>query len=114
MEYTILILLLPLLSFLVNGLLGIKLKPMTTGIIGTLSLTLVAALSYFTAYEYFTTQSLNGVWQTVIPYNTTWMNVGIKLHIDLGILIDPVSAVMLIVVSTLSLMVHINSLGKMK
>ena len=114
MEYTILILLLPLLSFLVNGLLGIKLKPMTTGIIGTLSLTLVAALSYFTAYEYFTTQSLNGVWQTVIPYNTTWMNVGAKLHIDLGILIDPVSAVMLIVVSTVSLMVHIYSLGYMK
>ena len=42
------------------------------------------------------------------------MNVGVNLHIDLGILIDPISVMMMIVVSTVSLMVHIYSMGYMK
>jgi NADH-quinone oxidoreductase subunit L len=37
-----------------------------------------------------------------------------KLHIDIGILLDPISVMMLIVVTTVSLMVHIYSLGYMK
>jgi NADH-quinone oxidoreductase subunit L len=37
-----------------------------------------------------------------------------KLHIDLGVLLDPISVMMLIVVSTVSFMVHIYSIGYMK
>jgi len=39
---------------------------------------------------------------------------GSNLHIDMGILIDPISVMMLVVISTVSLMVHIYSLGYMK
>ena len=35
------------------------------------------------------------------------------LHFDLGILLDPISVMMLIVISTVSLMVHIYSFGYM-
>ena len=114
MEYTILILLLPLVSFLLIGLTGAALKPKTAGLIGTVTLTLVAFLSYYTAFQYFTSPRVEGVWQTLMPYNFTWMNVGVNLHIDLGILIDPISVMMMIVVSTVSLMVHIYSMGYMK
>lgn len=114
MEYTILILLLPLLSFLAVGLLGTKLKPCTAGLVGTISLGLVAVLSYFTAFQYFAGHNINGVWETITPYNFTWLNVGANLHIDLGILIDPISVMMLVVISTVSLMVHIYSMGYMK
>ena len=114
MEYTILILLFPLLSFLAVGLLGTKLKPFTAGLVGTISLVLVAVLSYFTAFQYFSAYNVNGVWETLIPYNFTWLNVGANLHIDLGILLDPISVMMLVVISTVSLMVHIYSMGYMK
>lgn len=114
MDYTILILLLPLLSFLAVGILGVILKPCTAGLVGTISLGLVTVLSYFTAFQYFSGHNINGVWETVIPYNFTWLNVGANLHIDLGILIDPISAMMLVVISTVSLMVHIYSMGYMK
>jgi len=77
-------------------------------------LTAVTLLSYLTAFDYFTTQKVNGVWQAIQPYNTTWLNVGERLHIDLGILLDPISVMMLVVISTVSLMVHIYSLGYMK
>jgi NADH-quinone oxidoreductase subunit L len=42
------------------------------------------------------------------------MNFTDTLHIDMGILVDPISVMMLIVVTTVSLMVHIYSLGYMK
>lgn len=114
MDYTILILLLPLCSFLAIGLSGTKLKPTIAGIGGTLSLAAITLLSYYTAYTYFTTQNVNGVWQTLTPHNFTWLHVGEKLHIDLGILLDPISVMMLVVISTVSLMVHIYSMGYMK
>ena len=49
MEYTILILLLPLLSFLVLGLGGKWMSHRTAGLIGTAVLGAVAVLSYLTA-----------------------------------------------------------------
>ena len=44
MEYTILILLLPLLSFLFLGLAGMKLKPAVAGLVGTAVLGVVTLL----------------------------------------------------------------------
>ena len=55
MEYTILILALPLLSFLLLGLLGTRLRPTAAGVVGTAVIAVVAAVSYMTAYAYFFT-----------------------------------------------------------
>jgi len=70
-------------------------------------------LSYFTAFQYFTSPRLaDGTLATFVPYNFTWLPLG-HLHFDLGILLDPISVMMLIVISTVSLMVHIYSFGYM-
>ena len=115
MEYTILILLLPLLSFLFLGRAGMKLKPVVAGAIGTAVLAVVALLSYCTAFEYFSAgRDASGVFPTLVPWNTVWLPISRTLHIDLGILLDPISVMMLVVISTVSLMVHVYSLGYMK
>ena len=111
-EYSFLILLLPLLSFVVLGLAGMKMSHKTAGLIGTCSLGLVTILSYLTAFQYFTADRVNGVFQTIVPYNFTWLPLG-NLHFDMGIMLDPISVMMLIVISTVSLMVHIYSFGYM-
>ena len=115
MEYTLLILLLPFFSFLLLGICGKWLSHKTAGLIGTLVLGVVAVLSYTTAYEYFTLpRTAEGVFETLTPYNFTWLpffNEG--LHFDMGIQLDPMSVMMLIVISTVSLMVHIYSFGYM-
>ena len=111
--YTIFILLLPLLSFLVLGLAGMKMKHKVAGLIGTCSLGLVAILSYITAFQYFTADRVNDIHQAIIPFNFTWLPLTDTLHFDLGILLDPISVIMLIVISTVSLMVHIYSFGYM-
>ena len=115
MEYTILILILPFLSFLILGLAGMRMKNSVAGAIGTASLTGVALLSYLTAFHYFTGgRTAAGTFPTLMPYNFEWLPFTADLHINMGILLDPISIMMLVVISTVSLMVHIYSFGYMK
>ncbi len=113
MEYTIIILLLPLAMFLLLGLLDSKLSPRIAGILGTLGMTVCAAIAYTTAYQYFTQPRIDGVFPTITPHNIEWLRFTESLHIDLGIYLDPISVMMLVVITTVSLMVHIYSLGYM-
>lgn len=115
MDYTILILVLPVLSFLVLGLTGMFIKHRVAGLIGTASLLGVTILSYLTAFKYFMSpRTADGVYPTLTPWNIEWLPFTDSLHIDMGILLDPISVMMLVVISTVSLMVHIYSFGYMK
>ena len=115
MEYTILILLLPFLSFLTLGLGGKWMSHRTAGFIGTAVLGVVTVLSYLTAWLYFSAPRLaDGTFATLMPYNFSWLPFTSNLSIDMGILLDPISVMMLIVICTVSFMVHIYSFGYMK
>ena len=115
MDYTILILVLPVLSFLVLGLTGMFMKHRVAGLIGTAFLLGVTILSYLTAFKYFMSpRTADGVYPTLTPWNIEWLPFTDALHIDMGILLDPISVMMLVVISTVSLMVHIYSFGYMK
>ena len=115
MEYTIFILALPVLSFLVLALAGMKMPHKVAGAIGTLSLAAVTVLSYITAVGYFTAQrTAEGLLPVSTPWNFSWLPFTESLHIDMGIMLDPISVMMLVVISTVSLMVHIYSFGYMK
>lgn len=103
-----------MLTFLVLGLTGMKLRPFVAGCIGTISLGIVTLLAYLTAGQYFSTPRVDGVFARLIPVNFEWLRFTDALHIDLGILLDPISVMMLVVITTVSLMVHIYSLGYMK
>ena len=114
-SYTILILLIPFIMFLLLGLAGHKLKPKLSGLLGTGGLAVITVLSYITAYSYFfSSERIDGALQKISAFNMTWLQFNDKLHIDIGILLDPISVMMLVVISTVSLMVHIYSLGYMK
>ena len=113
-SHTILIPLIPLAVFLLLGILNQKIKPAVSGYIGVLGLTVSTLLSLYTAYQYFfVSGKLNGVYQTFVD-KTVWMHFTNTLRIDMGVLIDPISVMMLVVVSIVSLMVHIYSRGYMK
>ncbi len=115
MEFTTLIPLLPLLSFLFLALAGKFLPHRVAGITGTVVLATVAALSYTAAALYFGAgRGADGTFATIIPFNIEWLPFYDNLCIEMGLLLDPLSVMMLIVISTVSLMVHIYSLGYMK
>lgn len=114
-SYTLLIPLIPLVMFVLIGLTGHKFKPIVSGVAGTIGLGVVTFLSYFTAITYFWgTEKIADTFQKIIPYNTVWLRFTENLHIDMGIFLDPISVMMLVVISTVSFMVHIYSIGYMK
>ena len=113
----ILILAIPLFMFIFLGLAGVKMSHKLAGTLGTLGMGTVLVLSYYTAFTYFFsgnpefTDGVNRL-QTVI-FNHTWLQFTPNLAIKLGFLLDPISAMMLIVIPTISFMVHVYSLGYM-
>ncbi len=113
-NYIILVPLIPLAVFLLLGIFSHKIKPTVSGLIGVGGLLSSTILSFYAAYQYFFVYGkVDGVFQTFVE-KTTWMNFTDTLSIDMGILIDPISVMMLVVVTTVSLMVHIYSRGYMK
>jgi NADH-quinone oxidoreductase subunit L len=114
-SYTLLILVIPLFSFLVLGLTGYKLKHTISGLLGTIGLGTVFILSLYTAYLYFfNVGEIGGVYQKIIAIDFEWLKFTDKLTINMGIMLDPISVMMLVVISTVSFMVHIYSIGYMK
>ena len=112
-SYTLFILLLPVLIFAFIGLTGHKFKPALSGLLGTTGLFIITVLSYITAYNYFTSRPAAG-FQSIEAFQLVWLKFTDSLIIDIGILLDPLSVMMLVVITTVSLMVHIYSLGYMK
>ena len=115
--YTALILLIPIFLFIFLGFNFKRLKEPVSGIIGTVGLGITALISYYTTYMYFSGNMdgaiIDDVYQKVYAFNFNWIHFSDTLHIDMGILIDPISAMMLVVVPTISLMVHLYSIGYM-
>jgi NADH-quinone oxidoreductase subunit L len=104
--------LLPLFTFLLLGLYGKKIFGNASGLIGTLSLLVSFSVAVFTAYSYFHLHQ--GSHPAEIPFKYTWLQFNETMSIDMGIFLDPISMMMIVVVTFVSLMVHIFSLSYMK
>ena len=113
-SFALLIILFPLAAFVGLGLLNNKLKPGTAGMIGTTSLFIITVFSYYTFYRYFTGANPEEGYVAIGAFNILWLTFTEQLQIHLGVLLDPLSVMMLVVITTVSLMVHIYSLGYMK
>ena len=113
--YTLLIPLIPFFVFVFVGLFEDKLKGKLGGLIGTTGLGIGFFLSWYTAFKYFITDHVAGTaFTSSKAFEITWLHLTEKLTINLGILIDPISVMMLVVITTVSFMVHIYSLGYME
>ena len=121
MEATIpvLILAIPLFMFLFLGICGVKMSHRLAGVLGTLGMGTTLVLSYFTAYTYFFSGAADfinaeGVRLQYTVFNVDWLAFTDNLVIKLGFLLDPISAMMLVVITTISFMVHLYSMGYMR
>ena len=113
--YTIWIFVLPILAFLITGLFGSKMPAKLSGWIGTASISVAFLLALRTAYQYFFQVGfVDGLRPTIFAYKEVWMKFTDTLTFDMGILIDPISVMMLVVVTFISMLVHIYSIGYMK
>ncbi len=111
---SILIVLLPLVSFLILSFASKRLKPAFAGVIGTGVLATTAILALYVAYGYFF--EFGKIADAYVPVNSIkfeWLKFTNNLSIDLGIMLDPISVMMLIVITFVSTMVHFYSINYM-
>jgi NADH-quinone oxidoreductase subunit L len=113
--YVVLIPLVPLASFFLLGLFGKKYFKSSSGIIGTTILLVSTILSFYIAYRYyFVDGKVDGIYRQIVALKYTWLEFYPGISIEMKIILDPISIMMIVVVSFISLMVHIFSLGYMK
>ena len=111
----VLIPLLPIFSFLLIALAGRRNFPKLCGVLGTLAILTSFLLAATVAYDYFMVAGkVNGVYKQLIPLKINWLQFSPNVNIDMGILLDPISVMMIVIVTFISLMVHFYSLGYMK
>ncbi|MDE6136836.1 MAG: NADH-quinone oxidoreductase subunit L, partial [Muribaculaceae bacterium] len=115
----ILILAIPLGMFFVLGLAGVKMSHRLAGILGCLGMGTTLVLAYTTAFTYFFSGSPEfvdaaGNRLQALIFDQTWLAFTDKLVIRIGFLLDPISAMMLVVITTISFMVHLYSMGYMR
>ncbi len=103
-------------AFVIVGLFGNKMKPVVAGYISTAAILFSLVLGYMAAIGYFLKGEgmIDGVYSALIPVNHTWLQLTDKLAISMGVYIDAISVMMLVVITTVSAMVHIYSFGYMK
>ena len=113
--YIVLVPLLPLASFFLLGLFGRKYFKTSAGVIATGILLISTVLSFYIAYQYyFVDGKVDGVYRQIVALKYTWLEFYPGISIDMNIILDPISIMMIVVVSFVSLMVHVFSLGYMK
>ena len=101
--------LLPLLGFLVNGLLLGKLPQRVVSLIacGTVGLSFLLSLLSFLELKALPPE-LRIIEQTLF----TWISSG-DFHVNFGFLLDPLSSIMILVVSGVGFLIHLYSVGYM-
>ncbi len=108
------IVLIPALNFFVLGLVGTRFSAKTSGIVGATGLGIAFTLAWWLAYTYFfgIGKNVEGAYESIVEA-FHWLNFTDSLAIDLGVYLDPISVMMLVVITTVSFMVHVYSNGYM-
>ena len=114
----ILILAIPIAMFLILGIGGVKMSKKMAGILGIIGMGTTATLAYIVAFTYFFSGDaafiIDGIRQQFTVFNVEWLAFTKKLIVCIGFLLDPISALMLVVITTISFMVHLYSWGYME
>ena len=106
MELEYLIIFLPLIASIISGFFSKIIGERNSEIITSLFVSISTILSFIIFYKVITDGYTNNI------FVLTWINSG-SLNVNWSIYIDPLSSLMLVVVSLVSALVHIYSIGYM-
>jgi NADH-quinone oxidoreductase subunit L len=113
--YIVAICLLPMGSFIALGLFGRRYLPRFAGVFATALMTAATGLALWVAYGYFSDWGKSGGgYRQIMALDLPWLSFSSGLSIHMSVILDPISVMMIVVVTFVSLMVHIFSLGYMK
>jgi NADH-quinone oxidoreductase subunit L len=105
---------LPLLSFALVGLLVRPLSHKASGIVATAAIFTSAVLAWLLAWHYYHLYPPGGEHPTLVVSSFAWLRFQSGLTVNMGVLVDPLSVLLLIVVTTVSALAHLYSIGYMR
>jgi NADH-quinone oxidoreductase subunit L len=108
-----LILALPFFSFLVVGLAIRPISEKLAGLAATAVVFATAAVAYCIAWEYLSLPSDAGR-PSFVAWSFDWLRFQENMTGRIGVLVDPISVLLMIVVTTISSLVHLYSIGYMR
>jgi NADH-quinone oxidoreductase subunit L len=104
---------LPLLGAIVNGVLGAKIqKRLGKGAIAIIACAPVVVAFGLSLYAFFVLKALDPEKRFLIDNLYRWIDLG-SLQVDMAFLIDPLSAVMILIVTGIGGLIHIYATGYM-
>jgi NADH-quinone oxidoreductase subunit L len=103
----------PLVSFAVLGLIVSPLSKRLAGVIGTASIFASFVCACLLAWHYFHSPAGKNH-AVLIPWTFEWLRYQTGLAVNIGVLIDPISVLLMVVVTTVSALVHLYSIGYMR
>ncbi|MCG8608479.1 NADH-quinone oxidoreductase subunit L, partial [bacterium] len=108
-DYIWLVPLFPLIGFLINGFYGPKLAEKQVGVIGcaAIGLSFIVSLMIF-----FNVLGLPAQQRAMSKTLYSWIATG-DFSVDIGFLIDPLSLVMILVITGVGFLIHVYSIGYM-
>ncbi|MEE9170213.1 MAG: NADH-quinone oxidoreductase subunit L [bacterium] len=109
LEFVWLVPLFPLLGVLINGFFGTKLSDKYVGIIGSLAIGLSFIVSVFLFFDLLRLPEHHRIFEYDL---FTWIAAG-AFSVNVGFQVDPLSVVMMLVVTGVSTVIHVYSIGYM-
>ena len=106
----VLLILLPLAGAIFNGLLGKKLKDQVVHTFACAAVGVPALLAWFLFFQLL---GLEGHGRALHQVLFPWIHVG-EFQINFGLWLDPLSTVMLLIITNIGFLIHVYSIGYMK
>jgi NADH-quinone oxidoreductase subunit L len=103
----------PLVTFALNGLFISPISKRAAGVVATLSILASALCAYTLAYQYFTAYPAGHEHPILVPWSFEWLRYMPGLTVNVGVLVDPISVLLMCVVTTVSFLVHTYSIAYM-
>ena len=104
----------PMVSFTLVGLFIRPLSAKLSGIVATLAVFCSWVVACGIAYEYYTLCPPGGEHPVLVPWAFEWLRYQAGLSVNVGVIVDPISVLLMLVVTTVSTLVHLYSIGYMK
>jgi len=104
----------PLVSFVLVGLFLRPLSARLSGIVATLAVFCSWIAACAVAYEYYTLFPPGGEHPALVPWAFEWLRYQPGLSVNAGVIVDPISVLLMVMVTTVSTLIHVYSNGYMK
>ncbi|HNR97752.1 MAG TPA: NADH-quinone oxidoreductase subunit L [Planctomycetota bacterium] len=104
---------LPFAAFIAVGLGVSPLSKRAAGLVATLAVAAAALCAWLVAWEYYGLYPPDAAHPAIVVWSFEWLPYDAGLSASAGVLLDPIAVLLLVVVTTVSALIHVYSIGYM-